>query len=148
MRKIFSLSLIALAFIGAGCLSSPVAQNSSFAPSVNAMPRPSPVHVSNVSANDVVTSPLTVKGEAPGTWFFEASFPVRLLDADGNILVAVPASAGSDWMTTAYVPFEAKLTFTKSKTETGTLVFAKDNPSGLPEHDESFSIPVRFVAAK
>lgn len=95
--------------------------------------------------NALVQSPITVSGEARGNWYFEASFPVRLLDANGNLLVAVPAHARGEWMTPEFVPFEATLAFATPKTETGTLVFAKDNPSGLPEHDLSVSVPVRFA---
>jgi hypothetical protein len=27
----------------------------------------------------------------------------------------------------------------------GTLIMQKDNPSGLPEHDDAFEIPIRFA---
>ncbi len=93
--------------------------------------------------NALVTSPLTVRGEARGTWYFEASFPVRLLDSNNQELATVPAQAQGEWMTTDFVPFEANLTFTTS-TSTGTLVLEKDNPSGLPENADELRIPVRF----
>ena len=51
-------------------------------------------------------------------------------------------------MTADFVPFEAKLEFQKPATGTGTLTFQKDNPSGLPEHDDAFQIPVRFLELK
>ncbi|MCR4306558.1 MAG: Gmad2 immunoglobulin-like domain-containing protein [Candidatus Yonathbacteria bacterium] len=94
--------------------------------------------------NTLVESPLLVQGEARGNWYFEASFPVRLLDANGRELAVIPAQAQSDWMTTEFVPFEAVLTFDTPTTQTGTLVLEKDNPSGLPEHADSVSIPLRF----
>lgn len=102
------------------------------------------VRVTAPAANAVVKSPLTVTGSARGPWYFEASFPVRLYDALGNELAAVPAQAKGEWMTIEYVPFEATLSFKTPATATGTLVFEKDNPSGLPEHADSVSIPVRF----
>lgn len=92
-----------------------------------------------------ITSPLTVTGEARGTWYFEASFPVKIYDAEGNLLGVIPAQAQSDWMTENYVLFSAILTFATSTTKTGTLVFEKDNPSGLPEHDNKLVIPVTFA---
>ncbi|MDP3958191.1 MAG: Gmad2 immunoglobulin-like domain-containing protein [bacterium] len=92
----------------------------------------------------LVGSPLVVSGEARGTWYFEASFPVRLLDGNGRELAVVPAQAQGEWMTTEFVPFEATLSFKAPATDGGTLVFEKDNPSGLPEHADSFSLPVRF----
>jgi hypothetical protein len=102
------------------------------------------IAVSSPKVNETIQSPLVVKGKARGNWYFEASFPVRLLDANGKELAVVPAQAKGEWMTTNFVPFEVMLTFDKPATATGTLVLQKDNASGLPEHDASISIPVRF----
>ena len=120
-------------------------------PSMTATPSATPtatphpmLGVTSPQPNAVVKSPLTVKGEARGNWYFEASFPVKLLDANGNQLAIIPAQAQGEWMTTNFVPFQGTLTFSTPTTATGTLVFEKDNPSGLPEHDDSYSIPVRF----
>ncbi|MEK7140749.1 MAG: Gmad2 immunoglobulin-like domain-containing protein [Patescibacteria group bacterium] len=95
-------------------------------------------------SDEVVTSPFTIKGQARGNWYFEASFPVKLLDANGAVLVSHYATAEGEWMTTEFVPFEVTLTFDKPTTTTGTLVLEKDNPSGEPQFDDSISIPVRF----
>lgn len=103
------------------------------------------IKVSSPLANASVGSPLKVTGTARGTWYFEASFPVKLLDSNGKELAAVPAQAKGDWMTTDFVPFEATLTFAKPTTSTGTLVLHKDNPSGDPAKDDSISIPVTFA---
>lgn len=95
--------------------------------------------------NQVIESPLTIKGVARGSWFFEASFPVVLTDWDGLIIGQGIAQAKGDWMTSEFVPFEAKLTFTADKnvySNKGTLILRKDNPSGLPEHDDALEIPV------
>ncbi len=102
------------------------------------------IHVTTPVTNAQVASPLIVTGEARGNWYFEASFPVVLLDATGKEIARAPAQAQGDWMTTDFVPFSVTLTFAKPTTATGTLVLKKDNPSGLPEHDDSVSIPVRF----
>ena len=102
------------------------------------------IEVSAPSLNAVVRSPLKVTGRARGTWYFEASFPVKLFDGQGRQLAIKPAQAQSDWMTTEFVPFEVVLEFTSPQTETGFLVLEKDNPSGLPEFDDSISVPVRF----
>jgi hypothetical protein len=102
------------------------------------------ITVTSLTKNTVVKSPLTIKGEARGNWYFEASFPVKLFDANGEQLAINPAEAKGDWMTTNYVPFEVTLTFATPTTNTGTLVLLKDNPSGLPEHADQLSIPVRF----
>lgn len=102
------------------------------------------IRVSAPLSGALVTSPLTVTGEARGTWYFEASFPVRILDANGVELGVVAAQAQGDWMTTEFVPFSAALSFATSTTATGTLVLEKDNPSGLPEHDDHIEIPIKF----
>lgn len=102
------------------------------------------VRVSSPLPNSVVRSPLKVTGEARGNWFFEASFPVRLIDANGRQLAIGVAQAKGEWMTTNFVPFEATLTFSNPTTSTGTLILEKDNPSGLPENAAEVRVPVRF----
>jgi hypothetical protein len=109
--------------------------------------RPGLIRVDSLKPGDVVASPLTITGEARGTWYFEASFPAHLLDADGKELAVLPVQAQGEWMTEDYVPFKATLYFTAPTTPTGTLVLKKDNPSGLPEHDDELRIPVRFAPA-
>ena len=102
------------------------------------------IRITTPASNALITSPLTVTGEARGNWYFEASFPVRLLDGEGNQIALGIAQAQGEWMTTEFVPFIATLTFANPTTNTGTLVLEKDNPSGLPEHDDQVRIPVRF----
>ena len=94
--------------------------------------------------NGVITSPVGVRGEARGTWYFEASFPIRLEDANGKVLVQTYTMAQGEWMTENFVPFELILSFDTPETDKGTLIFEKDNPSGLPEHAEELRMPVRF----
>lgn len=141
--------LLAVALLGGGCAPSPAPE---FAPKPAPAPAPAPdvhaalIHVNAPLEQAVVTSPLVVTGEARGSWYFEASFPVKLLDGNGTVLAQVPAHAQSDWMTTSFVPFTATLTFSKPAMSTGTLVLKKDNPSDMREHDDSISVRVRFSA--
>lgn len=100
--------------------------------------------ISEPHVNSIVTSPLTVRGQAPGSWFFEGSFPVQLLGVDGKILASGLATAEGDWMTTSPVPFMAMLSFPSPQSGSGTLVLERDNPSGLPEMATSVSVPIRF----
>ncbi len=102
------------------------------------------IRVSNLEPNQAITSPLYFEGEARGFWFFEASFPVRILDGNGKEIAVVPTKAGREWMTEDFVPFSIYLEFDKPMTERGTVVFEKDNPSGLPENADSLKIPVIF----
>lgn len=92
-----------------------------------------------------VESPLKVTGEARGNWYFEASFPLRLIDGNGKELGSVPAQAKGEWMTSEFVPFEAVLNFERPTTENGVLILEKDNPSGLAENAAEIRVPVKFI---
>lgn len=100
--------------------------------------------VNNPKPNQEISSPLVLEGEARGNWFFEASFPIRLFDSNGKELAVAVAQAQDEWMTEEFVPFRATMEFEVPTTATGTLVFEKDNPSGLPEHADSLIMPIRF----
>lgn len=102
------------------------------------------IHVNRPGKNELVTSPLTISGQARGTWYFEASFPVILISGNGDTLAVKPAQAQGEWMTADFVPFTLTLDFAAPATPGGTLILKKDNPSGLPEHDAELRIPVRF----
>lgn len=90
--------------------------------------------------NDKVKSPLLIKGEARGQWFFEASFPVEIRNVQGEIVAQGVAQAKKDSLTEDFIPFEALLTF-QSWGE-GRLFLHKDNPSGLPENDDFLEVPI------
>lgn len=104
------------------------------------------IKIDRPKKNDIVSSPLEISGEARG-WYFEASFPVEMLDSQGKLIGSTKAQAQSDWMTDQSVPFKAKIKFNPGEAAEGKLVFKKDNPSGNPELDESYEIPVRFKEA-
>lgn len=104
------------------------------------------VRITSPRANQTVTSPLHIAGEARGSWFFEATFPVRLLDSEGAVLANYYIQTPLNWMTEDYVAFSTNLAFEAPQEGTGTLVLYKSNPSGLLEHDDQFEIPVQFGA--
>lgn len=105
---------------------------------------PMPIAVSVPASGDVISSPFSLSGKARGYWYFEASFPVRVLDANGNELGVGVAQALDEWMTEAFVPFAGTVEFQTPKTPTGKVVFQKDDPSGLTAHDAAVEVPVRF----
>lgn len=116
-------------------------------------PKEDLIRVENIQANDKISSPLTIKGQARGIWFFEASFPIVLTDWDGRIITEGYATAKNEWMTDDFVPFEGTLEFENSVflgagenhfSRRGYLILRKDNPSGLPEHDDALEIPILF----
>lgn len=102
------------------------------------------IRIDSPRPNTIVTSSLQVTGQARGYWYFEASFPVKLFDGDGNVLAQTPAQAQSNWMTNDFVPYKATLEFIAPATDSGTLVLEKDNPSNLPQNADSLIVPVRF----
>ena len=119
-------------------------------PTVTITPTPTPtptpdVTVTTPKANSQISSPLAVTGKAPGTWFFEANLRLIARDANGLTLGSNGAQAQGEWMTSGPVAFKGIVTFTKPTTPTGTLVIMNDNPSGLPQNDKSFSVPIRFI---
>ena len=110
------------------------------------------IKVENPAAMSVVTSPLSLKGQARGNWYFEASAPVSLVNWDGLIIAEGTITAAGEWMTTEFVPFTGSLEFTSPYKDgdpdfmkRGAIIFKKDNPSGLPENDDALEIPVLFA---
>lgn len=99
-------------------------------------------------SGEVVDAPIRVAGRARGTWFFEGSFPVVVVDWDGRIIGEGYVTAHADWMTDTFVPFSgvveyelpADIPYTR-----GTVILQKANPSGLPEHAAAREIPVELV---
>lgn len=102
----------------------------------------------NPRPNQKIQSPLEFRGRARGTWLFEADFPVRLFDSNGNEISVAIATAvlkeGETWMTEEFVEFSGTIEFTQPTTNKGTLIFEKDNASGLPELDDYLTMPVYF----
>lgn len=83
-----------------------------------------------------------VIGEARGVWFFEASFPITVLDTSGAIVAASIAQAQSNWMSENFVPFSADIVIPATYSGPATIVLKKDNPSGDPVYDASASFPI------
>lgn len=111
----------------------------------NALEKTALIQVTDPTPNQYVSSPLTITGQAVGSWYFEASFPIKLFDAGNNLLAEGIAQAQADWMTTDFVPFTTTLNFVAPpRNSTGTLILYKDNPSGLSVNDDQLIIPILF----
>jgi len=100
------------------------------------------IKIDNPRSNQIIRSPVLIQGEARGYWFFEATFPIKLLDENGDVIVRHYAQAKQDWMTEDFVPFEAELGFEIEKKQNGTLILEKSNPSDLPENYDELRVPV------
>ncbi|MBY0539326.1 Gmad2 immunoglobulin-like domain-containing protein [Patescibacteria group bacterium] len=85
---------------------------------------------------------ISVSGSARGYWFFEASFPIELLDNEGAVIGQGIAQAEGDWMTEEFVPFKARMELSNPYYGDLFVVLKKDNPSGEPENDASVRFPV------
>jgi hypothetical protein len=102
------------------------------------------IQVTNPRPNQVITNPLVITGQARGTWYFEANFPLELQDLNGIVLGTSFATAQGEWMTEEFVPFTAEITFAQPTTPSVNLVIKNANPSGLPENEKTLVIPVKI----
>lgn len=100
------------------------------------------IQVDNPSPGAVTGKSFTVTGTARGPWYFEASFPIDVLDGSGSVLTTGIATAEGEWMTTEFVSFSAPVTVPATYIGPATLVLRNDNPSGLPENARSVSFPI------
>ena len=100
--------------------------------------------VDRPQAGEIIDSPATISGRARGSWFFEGSFPIKIIDVNGELLGAGVAEAQSNWMTNDFVDFRAVISFKSPATSSGFVVLHNDNPSGLPDKDKELKIPIVF----
>src|SRR3989338_10159829 len=100
------------------------------------------IRVEGPLPDDSLGKTFTVEGEARGFWFFENSFPVEVLDANGVVIGRGLGASREEWMTENFIPFTAPVEIVGEYTGQATLVLKKDNPSGDPDRDASVSFVV------
>lgn len=100
------------------------------------------VSIAGPASGATVGAAFTVSGKAPGNWYFEASFPIQVRDENGNVIGRTHANAQGEWMTEDLVSFIATVNIEGAYKGPATLILLRDNPSGLPENDDSVSIPI------
>jgi hypothetical protein len=100
------------------------------------------IKVENPFPGAVTGKSFTVVGTARGYWYFEASFPIELIDKNNKVIATAVAQAQGDWMTENFVPFRVEIKAPNDYIGPATLVLKNDNPSGLPENDKSVMIPI------
>lgn len=115
------------------------------------LPPPDPTYV-NASADlirvttptpaSVTGKPIIVKGEARGSWYFEASFPIEVRTTAGAVIATGIAQAEGEWMTENFVPFVATIEIPETYIGEAVLVLMNDNPSGMVENARSVSFPI------
>ncbi len=105
------------------------------------------IEVFSPKANEEITSPLEIKGIVNGgVWIgFEGQVgTVKLLDSQGSELANTYLRAATDWMKPPII-FEATLDFVYPNEDDGKLVFSNENPSGLPQYQKEFVLPVKIT---
>ena len=100
------------------------------------------IKITSPAPNSTVTRPVIVTGQARGSWFFEGTFPVKIIDKDGDIVSTSFAETSSNWMTNEFVPFTAQLELDGKIKGPITLIIEQDNSSGLPERAQAIKIPL------
>ncbi|MBC7194143.1 MAG: hypothetical protein H5U37_00555 [Caldisericia bacterium] len=89
-----------------------------------------------------IQNPLYIKGKAKGSFFFEGSFPVRIEDENGNVVITDHIETNENWMTENFVSFEKYLDINNINIKRGFIVFEKANPSGIPENKFEIKVPI------
>lgn len=138
-RSLFDQILSTFKFVSLTPTSSPSAQTK------GGLTQGTPVKIKSISLT-TATGPLVIKGTVDFGWMFEGVMPVLLLDSSRNEIAsgsATETTPGS-WQSGKAVDFSVSLAFT-TKDTSGFLVFKNDNPSGFPENQKTFELPVKFA---
>ena len=102
------------------------------------------IQISFPKENGTISSPLKIIGTVNGAGWagFEGQVgTVELLDNKGNKIASSILKATTDW-TKPPVSFESDLVFQTKITGNATLLFSNENPSGIPDKDKKFGLPV------
>ncbi len=135
-----TISLTLLTLVLVGCSQS-VPSEVSTSPTVPVLS--DDVSLTGFASEQLITSPFTLQGLAPGTWYSEGQLTVELVDDKGQLITLKPVLADGEWMTEDQVPFSSVLEFTTSAVK-GFIRVHKSNPSGLPENAGMKEFAVSF----
>lgn len=102
------------------------------------------VRFDHPQSGQVIQSPLRVQGGARGMWYFEGSFPIKLLSDKEGVITDHYVMADSEWMTEDFVSFSTQIPFSHPEGASGRLVLERSNPSGRPERAQEVGIPIQF----
>jgi hypothetical protein len=106
------------------------------------------LQVLSPKSGDKISSPLQISGTVNGegwTGFEGQVGTVKLLDESGVEISFGILKATTEW-TSLPTQFETSLYFVSPKEQKGKLVFANENPSGLPERNKTYELPVTIKA--
>jgi hypothetical protein len=105
------------------------------------------IKINNIKANQEITSPVVIKGEARGSWFYESIFPILIVDWNGKIIGQGLASADEELMNDEFVPFSATIEYDKAEisglyANRGSLILIKTDMSDSPQNDDALEFPI------
>ncbi|OGZ84384.1 MAG: hypothetical protein A2599_03320 [Candidatus Staskawiczbacteria bacterium RIFOXYD1_FULL_39_28] len=133
---------IIIAALGAVLIFLPVKNN------INNPPVVLGIRITSPISGAEIFSPLKITGTTNGEGWngFEGQVgTVKLLDKNGKQLGQTAIlTAITDWMKPP-VSFETYLAFVSQEEQSGFLVFKNENPSGLPDNEKQFAIPVKIA---
>lgn len=96
-------------------------------------------------AGSRIASPVKIRGTVPPGWMFEGVFPIKLVDANRNVIVQGSATeeVPGAWQSNATEYFTVTLSFS-TQAKSGFIILENDNPSGDPAKSKTFEVPVTF----
>ena len=106
------------------------------------LPLSESVQVQTPGAGATVENTFTIAGSAPNSWYSEAVFPIQVRDVSDNVIGRGQGHAQSDWTIPGAVVFTSSITLDGIYKGAATLILMRDNPSGLPQNDDSVTIPI------
>ena len=92
--------------------------------------------------NAIVSHSFDVSGSAPSGWFFEATFPIQVRDANDDLIGTSIGQAQEDWTKPGPITFTSQIQVDASYEGPADLILLKDNPSGDPENADEVTIPI------
>lgn len=113
----------------------------------NPQPIVSGIEITSPKENSEISSPLEIQGVAYWGGFEGQAGTVKLYDNNGNLLGTAILTATSDTWTSTPITFKTTLIFRSDKDQLGALIFHNENPSGLPQYDTQFVLPVKIKAS-
>jgi hypothetical protein len=148
MKKILVAIFFVIALVTVSILISKEKPSNNFVGEIgNVSEKSDLIKITNIKANQNITSPVVIKGEARGTWFYESIFPVLIVDWDGKIIGQGLANADGEWKTDDFVSFSATIEYDKSEisglyANRGSLILIKTDMSDSPQNDDALEFPV------
>jgi hypothetical protein len=114
-------------------------------PTIEVTPTPviPEIIITEPASGSAIISPATIIGSAPKGWTFEGVLSILIEDSQHNKIAGGSVLTKEINTSDNRVSFETSLPFS-TKVVSGFITIKNDNPSGLPENEKSFSLPVTF----